>query len=98
VLACRKVLEDAAVGLIHGKSFSQRIADLGGGTWQGILTLTVLLFVVLIPPFAFGELQRAVGEGKLAQLLSAGVRCQNLNQELSNLAEKTRPMASMSAR
>jgi hypothetical protein len=68
VLACCKILEDAAVGLYHGKPFSQSIADLGGGTWEGILTLTVLLFVVLIPLFAFGELQRVVGESKLAQL------------------------------
>ncbi len=68
VLACCKILEDAAVGFFHGRSFSQSIADLGGGTWEGILTLTVLMFVCLIPFFAFGELQRVFGEGKLAQL------------------------------
>jgi hypothetical protein len=68
VLACCKILEDAAVGFFHGKSFSQSIADLGGGTLKGILTLTVLLFVLLIPFFAFGELQRVLGESKLAQL------------------------------
>ncbi len=68
VLACCKILEDAAVGLHHGKSFSQSVADLGGGTWKGVLTLTVLMFVCLIPFFAFGELQRVLGEGKLAQL------------------------------
>jgi hypothetical protein len=68
VLACCKILEDAAVGFFHGKSFSQSIADLGGGTLKGILTLTVLLFVLLIPFFAFGELKRVLGEGKLAQL------------------------------
>jgi hypothetical protein len=70
VLACCKILEDAAVGFFHGKSFSQSIADLGGGTLKGILTLTVLLFVLLIPFFAFGELERVLGEGKLAQLFS----------------------------
>ena len=68
VLACCKILEDGAVGFFHGKSFSQSIADLGGGTLKGILTLTVLLFVLLIPFFAFGELERVLGEGKLAQL------------------------------
>jgi hypothetical protein len=68
VLACCKILEDAAVGFFHGKSFSESIADLGGGTLKGILTLTLLLFVVLIPFFGFGELQRVLGEGKLAQL------------------------------
>jgi hypothetical protein len=68
VLAACKILEDAAVGLYHGKSFSQSIADLGGGTGKGILTFTAMLFVVLIPFFGFGELQSVLGEGKLGQL------------------------------
>ena len=68
VLAGCKILEDAAVGLYRGKPFSQSIADLGGGTWKGIATLTVLLFAVLIPFFMFSELQRVLGEGKLGQL------------------------------
>ena len=68
VLACCKILEDAAVGFYHGKSFSQSIAELGGGTLKGILTLTLLLFVLLIPFFGFGELQRVLGEGKLTEL------------------------------
>jgi hypothetical protein len=65
VLACFKILEDAAVGFYHGKSFAGSMIDLGGGSWQAILTLTVLLFVILIPFVAFGELQRVLGEGKL---------------------------------
>ena len=68
VLACCKILEDAAVGFYHGKSFSQSIADLGGGTLKGILTLTLLGFVLLMPFFGFGELQRVLGEGKLRGL------------------------------
>ena len=31
VLACLKILEDAAVGFFHGKAFSESIADIGGG-------------------------------------------------------------------
>ena len=68
LLACCKLLEDAIVGFYHGKSFSQSIADLGGGTLNGILTLTLLMFAVLIPFFGFGELQRVLGEEKLSQL------------------------------
>jgi hypothetical protein len=68
VVASCKILEDAAVGFYHHKPFSDSIADLGGGTLKGILTLTLLLFVLLIPFFAVGELQRVLGEGKLAQL------------------------------
>lgn len=68
MLACCKILEEAAVGLYHGKSFAESIAGVGGGTLKGILTLTLLMFVVLIPFFAWGELKRVLGEGKLAQL------------------------------
>jgi hypothetical protein len=68
VLACFKLLEDAAVGLYRGKSLVESIASLGGGTLRALLTLTLLLFVVLIPFIAFGELQRVLGEGKLKQI------------------------------
>jgi hypothetical protein len=68
VLACFKILEDAAVGVYHGRSFHQSITELGGGTWTGILTLMLLLFVVLIPFVGFGELQRVFGTEKLARV------------------------------
>lgn len=67
-MACFKILEEAAVGLYHGKSFQQSISDLGGGTLNGILILTLLLFAILIPFVGYGELQRVLGEGKLEQI------------------------------
>lgn len=68
VLACFKILEDAAIGMYHGQSFQQSMADLGGGTWKAVLTLTLLLFVILIPFVGYGELRRALGEGRLEQI------------------------------
>jgi hypothetical protein len=68
LLAIFKVLEEAGVGLYHHKTFQESIADLGGGTLKGILTLTLLLFVMLIPFFGFAELKRILGPGKLGQL------------------------------
>jgi hypothetical protein len=68
VLALFKILEEAVRGLFHGSSFQQSIADIGGGTWQGILCVATLLFVLLIPFFAFTELQRVLGDGKLQEL------------------------------
>jgi len=68
VLACFKILEVVAVGLYRGKSFEESIAELGGGTLQAILTLTLLLFVVLIPFVAFSELQRVLGPGTLNRI------------------------------
>jgi hypothetical protein len=68
VLACFKILEDAAIGLYRHQSFRQSNSELGGGTWQGILTLALLVFVMLIPFVGYGELRRVMGEGKLEKL------------------------------
>jgi len=68
VLACFKILEDAGLGMYRGKSFQQSIADLGGGTLNGILCVSLILFVTLIPFFGVTELQGVLGEGKLMQL------------------------------
>jgi hypothetical protein len=68
VLACFKILEEAGLGMYRGKSLQQSMADLGGGTLNGILCLSLILFVTLIPFFVVTELQRVLGEGKLMQL------------------------------
>ena len=68
IVAILKVIEVACVGYFHGKSLIESITDLGGGSWKGILIFTVILFVVLLPLTAFGELERVVGEGKIGAL------------------------------
>ena len=65
VLACFKIAEEVVVGRFHGKSFHESIADLGGGTWKGILTLAMLLCIMLIPFFGFTELRRVFGSDRL---------------------------------
>lgn len=69
VLACFKILEEYVIGLFHHKSFQESIADIAGGSVKGILTLTVLLFVILVPFVGFGELQRVMGEDKVSELM-----------------------------
>jgi hypothetical protein len=49
VLAYFKILEDAVIGFYRHQSFQQSNSELGGGTWLGILTLALLIFVLLIP-------------------------------------------------
>ena len=62
LLACFKIIEVAIVGMFHRSSFAESLAGFAGGSWTGLLSLTVLLFVVLIPFFGFGELRRVFGE------------------------------------
>jgi len=68
VLAIFKILEEAAVAVFHGKSLAQAMAEPGDFTWAGLLTRTIMMFVVLIPFCACIELGIILGEGKLAQL------------------------------
>ena len=71
VLACFKILEEAALGMYRGATFRESIAEIGGGTWKGILTLSVLVSVLLIPFFGYTELARVLGPDKLDQVFSA---------------------------
>jgi hypothetical protein len=65
LLAGFKIAEQTAVSMYHGKPFDRSLSDLGGGTWQGILSLAGVLFVVLIPFFGFTELRRVFGDDRL---------------------------------
>jgi hypothetical protein len=72
VLALFKIFEAGVVAWYHHEAFRAAITDFGGGTIKGILTLTVLMFFVLIPFFGFTELQRVLGEAKLSGIFFGG--------------------------
>jgi hypothetical protein len=65
LLACFKIVEEAALSIVHGKSFHESTALVAGASWKGDLTLLFLLFIMLIPFFAFTELRRVFGEDRL---------------------------------
>ena len=63
------VAEEAVRAWFQGKPVVSSIQDFGGGSWQGMLVYGALLFVTLVPLFAFKEAQRVVGGEKLRNLL-----------------------------
>jgi len=69
ILMCFHLIEETLIGILHGKMLSQSIPNIGGGTLQGILMVGIIMFVVLMPFFAFGELDRAIGPEQLRSLL-----------------------------
>jgi HlyD family secretion protein len=69
ILICFHIIEETLIGVLHGKTFSQSIPSIGGGTLQGILMVGIIMFVVLMPFFAFRELDRAIGTETLRSLL-----------------------------
>jgi hypothetical protein len=91
VLGCFKILEEAGLGMYHGKSFQQSIADLGGGTLNGMLCHSLIMFVTLIPFFVVTELQGVLGEGKLTQLFFRSRRSFKLSTDQSSGAGVAAP-------
>ncbi len=62
-----KVLEHVVSALLHHKPVSE-IFDLSGGRGIEILSRVELMAVAFVPFFAFRELGRVLGEGKLVEI------------------------------
>ncbi len=54
---------------MDGKTFSESLSAIDSGRIQGIFLVGIIMFVVLIPFFAFKELERAIGAKELHNLL-----------------------------
>lgn len=59
------IVEEAAIGAWHGKTVSELVAELSEGKLQAIFVQGVIMFVVLMPFFALGEISRDLGENEL---------------------------------
>jgi hypothetical protein len=69
ILFCFHAIEETIVGMLHGKTLSHSILDIGGGTVHGMLLVGVIMFVVLVPFITFIELERAIGAKEMSDLL-----------------------------
>lgn len=63
------VVEEAIIGLIHRRTIGASLIELGRGRLETIMAMSLLLWLILIPYFAYKEVDMALGEGKLRQLL-----------------------------
>jgi len=62
------VVEESARGLLKGETFAASIHELNGGRFGGILIISMIMFVALIPFFAFKEISAQIGPEKLYEL------------------------------
>ena len=69
ILICFNIVEDILVGLFHGKTLAESLPEVAGGGLEGQLIVGVMVFVVLIPFFAFAELRRAIGQDAFDDLV-----------------------------
>jgi hypothetical protein len=63
------ILESLAAGLLHGSTLAAGVPAFGGGGLAGLVTVATIMFVVLIPYFAFRDIGRVLGQGELRRLL-----------------------------
>ncbi len=61
--------ESMLVGLFHGRRAVESFPTIGGGTPEGFLCVIAIMFVSLLPFFAFREIGRVIGEDRLWALL-----------------------------
>jgi hypothetical protein len=72
MLVALTVVEEATVGVIHGHTIAQSVADIAGGTWTQIAATCFLLWLILLPYFGFRQIGKALGEGQLRRMLFVG--------------------------
>jgi hypothetical protein len=66
------VVEKVVIGLIHGEDLSASVPSIGGGGIEGLLCVAMILFVSLIPFFAFRRVSRELGPGRLRAMMLGG--------------------------
>src|SRR5271155_4995694 len=72
VLVAFHILEDAIKAWFDGRPLATAVADFGGGTLAGFLSMGAIFFVALIPFFGVHEVARAVGGRALWDLFFSG--------------------------
>jgi hypothetical protein len=68
LLVALTVIEEIIVGLFHGRSAVSSLRELGGAHLQETGAAMIIIFLVLIPYFAFRVLAAALGGGRLMHM------------------------------
>lgn len=68
LLVALSIIEEAVSGIIHGRTVIASISDIAGGTWFQILATCLLLWLILLPYFAFRQIGELLGEANLRRM------------------------------
>lgn len=63
------VIEEAIVGFVHGKTFAESMAEVGGGTSEEMIATAFIMFLVFLPLFAYRALAEVMGDKALFRTL-----------------------------
>jgi hypothetical protein len=62
------IIEEAVVGVIHGRTILNSISDIAGGTFHQMIAASLIMFLILIPYFAFRSLGDVISDRTLVRL------------------------------
>lgn len=68
LLAVLTFIEEIVVGTIHGRTVMDSISGIAGGTFQQMIATILIIFLILVPYFAFRALGEIVGDKTLVRL------------------------------
>jgi hypothetical protein len=68
VLVAFSVIEEAVAGVIHGRTVVESLSDIAGGSWLQIAATCLLLWLILLPYFAFRQISEVLGQGNLRRM------------------------------
>ncbi len=93
-----RLLEETVVGWRHGRSFYETISlepALGGGALPGVAIVCVIIFVALLPFFAYLEFQEAIGSDVLRAMLfgTPATRAKSEDMARAEVADKAQGAA-----
>jgi hypothetical protein len=78
-LLCFHIVEEVIVGVFRGTPISESLPAIGAGSLKGLMCRAGIVFIALIPFFAFREIGRVIGKGELwSLLLTRGTRIYTL--------------------
>jgi hypothetical protein len=68
LLAVLTLIEEIVVGAIHGRTVLDSISAIAGGTFHQFVAIILIIFLILMPYFAFRSLGQIVGDKILVRL------------------------------
>ena len=68
LLLILSAVEDVVAGLIHDRRVADSLAEMGGGTPSQMLATVFVMFLILVPFFAFRVLGETVGDRNLVRV------------------------------
>ena len=66
---CFHIVEHVVIGWFKGEALAASVPHIGGGGFIGLACVAAILFIVLLPFFAFKHIARELGRGRLRAMM-----------------------------